>query len=89
VEAGRRTTIKVHVHAVAGALVPVTAQIVTPGGASIGKPVTVQVHVRPTDTWAFWVIGVGALAVLITGIRRSVRRGRSRPRLQAPDVDPL
>lgn len=89
VDAGRRTTIKVHVHAVAGGLVPVTARIVTPSGLVMGKTVTVQVHVRPTDSWAFWVLGVAAGLVFIVGLRRTLRRGRSRPRLQAPEVTEL
>ncbi len=89
VEADRRTTIKVHVHAVAGGVVPVTAQIVTPSGLLMGSPVTVQVHVRPTDTWAFWVLGVAAGLVFLVGLVRTLRRGRSRPRLQAPEVDDL
>ncbi len=89
VDAQRRTTIKVHVHAVAGGVVPVTARILTPSGLVIGKPVTVQVHVRPTDTWAFWAIGVAAGLVFVVGLWRTIRRGRSRPRLQAPEVEPL
>ena len=39
VEAQRRTTIKVHVHAVAGGIVPVTARILTPDGLQMGKTV--------------------------------------------------
>jgi hypothetical protein len=89
VDAQRRTTIKVHVHAVAGGVVPVTARILTPSGLVMGNPVTVQVHVRPTDTWAFWVIGVAAGLVFLVGLWRTIRRGRSRPRLQAPEVEPL
>ncbi len=89
VDAQRRTTIKVHVHAVAGGEVPVTARILTPSGLAMGSPVTVQVHVRPTDTWAFWVIGVAAGLVFLVGLWRTLRRGRSRPRLQAPEVEPL
>ncbi len=89
VDAQRRTTIKVHVHAVAGGMVPVTARILTPSGLVMGRTVTVQVHVRPTDTWAFWVIGVAAGLVFIVGLWRTIKRGRSRPQLQAPEVDPL
>jgi hypothetical protein len=89
VDGQRRTTIKVHVHAVAGGLVPVTARIVTPSGLVMGKTVTVQVHVRPTDSWAFWVLGVAAGLVFLVGLWRTLRRGRSRPRLQAPEVDAL
>jgi hypothetical protein len=51
--------------------------------------VTVQVHVRPTDTWAFWVLGGAAGLVFVIGLWRTIRRGRSRPRLQAPEVEPL
>jgi hypothetical protein len=89
VDAQRRTTIKVHVHAVAGGVVPVTARIVTPSGLALGKTVTVTVHVRPTDTWAFWVLGVAAGLVFVIGLWRTLRRGRSRPRLQAPEVEDL
>jgi hypothetical protein len=89
VEAERRTTIKVHVHAVAGGIVPVTARILTPGGLQMGKTVTVRVHVRPTDTWAFWVIGVAAGLTFLIGLVRTLRRGRARPRLVAPEVDEL
>jgi hypothetical protein len=89
VEADRRTTIKVHVHAVAGGMVPVTARILTPDGLQMGKTVTVQVHVRPTDTWAFWVLGVAAGLTFVIGLVRTLRRGRARPRLVAAEVDEL
>jgi hypothetical protein len=89
VEAERRTTIKVHVHAVAGGIVPVTARILTPGGLQMGKTVTVRVHVRPTDTWAFWVIGIAAGLTFLIGLVRTLRRGRARPRLVAPEVEEL
>lgn len=89
VEADRRTTIKVHVRAVAGGVVPVTARILTPDGLQMGKAVTVRVHVRPTDTWAFWVLGVAAALIFLIGLYRTIRRGRARPRLMAPEVDEL
>jgi hypothetical protein len=89
VEAQRRTTIKVHVHAVAGGMVPVTARILTPDGLQMGRTVTVQVHVRPTDTWAFWVLGGAAGLTFVIGLVRTLRRGRARPRLLAPEVDEL
>ena len=76
VDGQRRTTIKVHVHAVAGRHGPVTARILTPSGLVMGKTVMVQVHVRPTDTWAFWVIGVAAGLVFLVGLWRTIRRGR-------------
>ncbi|MFL6099295.1 MAG: DUF6049 family protein [Actinomycetales bacterium] len=87
VEADRRTTIKVHVRAVAGGIVPVTARILTPDGLQMGKAVTVRVHVRPTDTWAFWVLGVAAALIFLIGLVRTIRRGRARPRLMAPEVE--
>jgi hypothetical protein len=89
VEAERRTTIKVHVRAVAGGIVPVTARILTPDGLQMGKAVTVRVHVRPTDTWAFWVLGVAAALIFVIGLYRTIRRGRARPRLMAPEVGAL
>jgi len=89
VEAQRRTTIKVHVRAVAGGVVPVTARILTPNGLQMGKAVTVRVHVRPTDTWAFYVLGVAAALIFVIGLVRTIRRGRARPRLRAPEVDEL
>lgn len=89
VEADRRTTIKVHVRAVAGGIVPVTARILTPDGSQMGKAVTVRVHVRPTDTWAFWVLGVAAALIFLIGLFRTIRRGRARPRLMAPEVEEL
>jgi hypothetical protein len=89
VDAQRRTTIRVRMHAVASGLVPVTAQLVTPSGLTLGTPVTVQVRVRPTDTWAFWVIGVVAGLVLLIGLIRALRRGRTRPPHLAPEVADL
>jgi hypothetical protein len=89
VEAERRTTIKVHVKAVAGGIVPVTARILTPDGLQMGKTVTVRVHVRPTDTWAFWVLGIAVGLIFVIGLIRTLRRGRARPRLVAPEVEDL
>jgi hypothetical protein len=89
VEADRRTTIKVHVKAVAGGIVPVTARILTPDGLQMGKTVTVRVHVRPTDTWAFWVLGIAVGLIFVIGLMRTLRRGRARPRLMAPEVEDL
>lgn len=79
IDAQRRATIRVQMHAVASGLVPVTVRVETPSGLTLGSPVTVHVRVRPTDSWAFWAIGVVAGLVLLIGIVRTFRRGRRQP----------
>ena len=76
-----RTTVKVHVTAVAAGLVPVQASLSSANGTRIGQGARVDVRVSPTETWVYWVLGVAAGVVLVLGVFRSLRRGRPRPTL--------
>ncbi|PWJ26980.1 hypothetical protein ATK17_3163 [Branchiibius hedensis] len=85
--AGRATT-RFHVQALAQGQVPVDATLSTPGGLVLGSPdgqtTQVQVDVRPTASWIFWVLGSLGGIVFVVGLIRAVRRG---PRT-AEQLDP-
>ncbi|HEX8973356.1 DUF6049 family protein [Oryzihumus sp.] len=78
---GSRVTVKVHVTAVAAGLVPVQASLSSANGTPIGQGARVDVRVSPTSGWVYWVLGVVAGLVLVLGVLRSLRRGRTRPAL--------
>lgn len=69
-----RTTVRVRIQAVAAGLVPVTAQLRSIDGTPFGRVSTLQVHVTPTSTWIFWVLGGLAALILALGIYRTIRR---------------
>ena len=76
-----RTTVKVHVTAVAAGLVPVQASLSSANGTRIGQGARVDVRVSPTEAWVYWALGGVAGLVLVLGVVRSLRRGRTRPTL--------
>ena len=76
-----RTTVKVHVTAVAAGLVPVQASLSSANGTPIGQGARVNVRVSPTESWVYGVLGAVAGLVLVLGVVRSLRRGRTRPAL--------
>ena len=83
---GTRTSVRVPVRALASGQVALQAQLIAPSGGAVGDPVAVQVHVRPTDTWAFSVLGVIVGLVLLVGLVRALRRPRRRSGLaDVPD----
>ena len=83
-----RTTTRFHVQALAQGQVPVDATLSTPGGLVLGSPdgqsTQVQVDVRPTASWIYWVLGSLGGIVFVVGLVRAVRRG---PRT-AEQLDP-
>jgi hypothetical protein len=90
---GTRTSVRVPVRALASGEVALQAQLLAPSGLPIGAPVSVQVRVRPTDSWVLTVGGVIVGLVLLVGLVRSLRRPRRRARLDlaeqlAADPDP-
>ncbi|KYH44181.1 hypothetical protein [Branchiibius sp. NY16-3462-2] len=74
-----RTTTRFRVQALAQGQVPVDATLSTPGGLVLGSPdgqsTQVQVDVRPTASWIYWVLGSLGGIVFIIGLIRAVRRG--------------
>lgn len=74
-----RTTTRFHVQAVAQGQVPVDATLSTAGGLILGSPdgqtTQVQVDVRPTASWIYWVLGSLGGIVFVVGLIRAVRRG--------------
>ena len=74
-----RTTTRFHVQAVAQGQVPVDATLSTAGGLVLGSPdgqsTQVQVDVRPTASWIYWVLGSLGGIVFVVGLVRAVRRG--------------
>lgn len=79
-----RTTVKVRVSAVAAGLVPVDVQLRSAEGTPFGGTSTIQVHVRPTSTWIFWVLGGLAALILALGIYRTIRRPAGRAPVPEP-----
>jgi len=76
-----RTNVKFHVTAVAAGLVPIDARLRTANGTPVGRGAVLRVHVQPTASWVFWALGGLAGLVIVLGIARSLRRGRSRASL--------
>jgi hypothetical protein len=80
-----RATVTVRVTALAAGLVPLRTTLTTPDGTVIGQGADVLVRVTPTGSWVYWGLGGLALAILLLGIVRSLRRRPSRaPRPAAP-----
>ena len=86
-QAGRTTT-RFRVQALAQGQVPLDATLSTPAGLVLGSPdgqsTQVQVDVRPTASWIYWVLGSLGGIVFVIGLIRAVRRG---PRT-AEQLDP-
>lgn len=86
--AGGLGIVRPEVAAAGSGSVPVDALIETANGVPLGAPrgttANLQVNVRPTATWIYWVLGGVAGLILIGGVIRSIRRG---PRTEQ-DVTP-
>lgn len=88
IPAGQELDVQVPVRAIGSGDVEVTAQVLTPTGAKISDDSTFQVRVRAgweeVGTW----IAAGLVALLfLSGIWRTVRRGRSPYRATREDVE--
>jgi len=88
IPAGQEMDVQVPVRAIGSGDVEVTAQVVTPTGAKISDDSSFQVRVRAgweeVGTW----IAAGLVALLfLSGIWRTVRRGRSPYRATREDVE--
>lgn len=75
IAAHSRTSVRVHVTALGAGDVPIDAQLTTPNGTSLGSAPRVSVHVQPTGTWIYWVVGIVAGLILALGLFRTLRRG--------------
>lgn len=86
--ANGRATVRFPVTALAQGEVPIDAAITTPGGLPLGtdggQATQLQVNVRPTSSWIYWVLGILGGIVFVVGLIRAVRRG---PRA-AQQLDP-
>lgn len=69
-----RANVQFRARAVAAGEVPVRATLTTPSGLMIGATQEVDVQVRPTGIWIYWVIGGLAGVILILGLTRALRR---------------
>jgi hypothetical protein len=74
-----KATVNVGVTALAAGVVPLRTTLTTPDGTVIGQGADVQVHVTPTGSWVYWVLGGLACVILLLGVVRSFTR-RPRPR---------
>ncbi|MFI2361457.1 DUF6049 family protein [Promicromonospora sp. NPDC019610] len=88
IPAGQEMDVQVPVRAIGSGDVAVTAQVLTPTGAKISDDSSFQVRVRAgweeLGTW----IAAGLVALLfLSGIWRTVRRGRSPYRATSKDVE--
>ncbi len=71
-----RTTISVDASALAAGQVQVTARILGPTGQEVGREAVVQVHVTPTGSWIYWVLGGLAALAFLAGLARNLGRRR-------------
>lgn len=71
-----RSQVRVPVKALAAGLVPVEARLTTANGTRLGPRAQMLVRVQPTGSWLYWALGGITAIVLLTGIARSLRRGR-------------
>lgn len=69
-----RANVQFKARAVAAGEVPVEATLSTPSGLLIGDAQEVDVQVRPTGVWIYWVLGGVGGAILILGLIRALRR---------------
>ncbi len=71
-----RANVQFRARAVAAGEVPVRATLSTPSGLVIGETQVVDVQVRPTGMWIYWVLGGVAGVILVLGLTRALRRPR-------------
>ncbi len=69
-----RATVQFRAEAVAAGRVPVRATLSTPTGLQIGQAQVLDVQVRPTGIWIYWLLGGVAGVILILGLTRAIRR---------------
>lgn len=82
--ANSRIAVRSEVEAISPGRVQVDAQLTNADGAPIGDPNEVtqlEINVRPTSTWIYWVLGIVGGLVLIFGLWRSLRQGPRRTTL--------
>ncbi|MGB5951120.1 MAG: DUF6049 family protein, partial [Ornithinimicrobium sp.] len=72
--ANSRATVQFRAEAVAAGQVPVSATLTTPTGLQIGEAQELDVQVRPTGIWIYWVLGGVAGVILVLGLTRAIRR---------------
>ncbi|HET8600520.1 MAG TPA: DUF6049 family protein [Segeticoccus sp.] len=75
-----RTSVRVHVSALGAGDVPIHSVLTTPNGTVLGTQPKVIVHVQPTGSWIYWVVGIVAALILALGLFRTYRRGRGQQR---------
>ena len=75
-----RITVAVQVRALAAGLVPVTVDLRTADGASVGTPAQLNVRANPPGRGFYLVSGGVVLLVLLAGLVRQARGGRRRRR---------
>lgn len=78
-----RANVQFRARAVAAGEVPVRATLATPSGLMIGDTQDVDVQVRPTGIWIYWVLGGVAGMILILGLTRALRRPVSATKQEA------
>ena len=84
IEPGRKMSLEVRAKVIGGGPVPVTLQLITPGGADFGQPVSVELRSTAYARAATWVVvaALGVIAIfIVVGIIRRIRR-------PPPTVDP-
>lgn len=82
--ANSRIAVRSEVEAISPGRVQVDAQLTNADGAPIGNANEVtqlEINVRPTSTWIYWVLGIVGGLVLIFGLWRSLRQGPRRTTL--------
>ncbi|XAS76928.1 DUF6049 family protein [Dermatophilaceae bacterium Sec6.4] len=87
--ASSRGLVRPQLAAAGSGAVAVDVLVETANGVRLGKPpvrqANLEVNVRPTATWIYWVLGGVAALILLLGVIRSIRRG---PRGAEQDVEP-
>ena len=80
-----RAAISVDATALAAGPVQLTARVIGPTGAEVGREEVVQVRVTPTGSWMYWALGGIALLVFVLGLARN-RHHRRRHAATGPDA---
>lgn len=84
--ANSRTVIQTPVTATAPGDVAIDVNLRNASGDAVGRSdgrTQLNVAVRPTSTWIYWVVGIVAGLVLVLGLTRALRQG-----LRVKNVDP-
>ncbi|MDQ3526379.1 MAG: DUF6049 family protein [Actinomycetota bacterium] len=75
--AGSRATVQFRARAVAAGQVPLDTALTTPNGTQVSGAESMQIRVRPTGAWIYWVLGGVAGVILVLGLVRAVRPPRA------------